>query len=148
LRGSRTWLLEGIKLHHTTWGDLRYPDSERIDYNMIITKENVQHIGQLLAGGKILAVGEYRTMKTRELKFTDEGSSQQKIRKIVEHGIEVGDQQITVVEWLADDANLEAVKPPVPKGEAVVVEVGSFSKKYGITATSIKSLASMGGKLT
>lgn len=142
-----TWESEGVILHRTRRGTQDIPGAEYRDYTMNVTKENVLHIGQLLASGKILAVGEYRTMKTRELRFTDETTKQTKLRKIVEHGIEVGDLQLTVTEWLPDDADISNVKRPAEKGEPVCVEVSQFSKKYGITAASIKSLASMNGKL-
>jgi len=48
---------------------------------------------------------------------------------------------------LPDDADLKAVKPSVLKGDPCVVEIDGFSKKYGITAKSIRSLASFNGKL-
>jgi len=118
---------------------------------MNITKENIQHIATLVAGGSILAVAEYRTCSARKLEFAEEkkgvATGKQVTRKIVEHGVELGNEQVTVSEWLPDDADISAVKAPAAKGEPVLVEVGQFSRKYGITCKSIRSLASFNGKL-
>lgn len=140
------WQLDGELLRErilrADWtGD---PDEVHI---MNITKENILHIGQLLSQGVILGVGEYRTCTTRTLTFTNEKTEKKETRKIVEHGLEFGNDQITVSEWLPDDADLSNVKPPVNKGDPVVVEIASFSPKFGITAKSIKSVASFNGKL-
>lgn len=147
-RGKRTWKIAGQQVAAQCIHPRRFEESDYRDYDMNITKENILHIGQLLAGGKILAVGEYRTMTARELQFTDKDTQQKKTRKLVEHGIEVGDKQLSVTEWLPDDANLSAVKRPCEKGEPVVVEVSGFSRQWGITAESVKSLASFNGKLS
>lgn len=140
------WQLDGViiaeRILRPDW-----PGDEAEVHTMKLTKENVQHIGVLLSEGVILGVGEYRTCTTRELKFKDEKSDKEVVRKIVEHGLEFGNEQITVSEWLPDGANLADVKPPVQKGEPVVVQIQSFSPKYGITAKSIKSVASFNGAL-
>jgi len=147
-RKSVSWFLDGQLVSRRVITADPIPDAEYRDIEMNITKENIMHIGQLLAGCKILAVGEYRTMTARELNFTDKETQQKKTRKLIEHGIEVGDQQLNVTEWLPDDATLSAVKRPCEKGEPVVVEVSGFSRQWGITAASVKSLASFNGKLS
>lgn len=117
--------------------------------DMNITKENAAHLAGLLANGTILAVGEYRTCKAREMRFQDEKTEKLKVRKLVEHGIELGmSEQITVTEWLPDDADINNVKPSCAKGEPCVVVIDGFSKKYGITAKSISPLANFNGKLS
>lgn len=119
---------------------------------MNITQENIKHIATLVAQGTILCVAEYRTCSARTMEFDEvkKGlpTGKRIVRKLVEHGIETGSEQMTVTEWLPDDADLSAVKPPAAKGEAVLIEVGGFSVKYGITCKSIRSLANFNGKLT
>jgi len=146
-RARRDWIIDGhIVVTHCFHNPPR-SGPDYLEYKMNITKENVLHLGQLLASGNILAVGEYRTCKARKLDFKDKDTGEQKSRKIVEHGIEVGEKQLTVTEWLPDTADISTVKSPVQKGEPVVVEVSGFSRQYGITAASVKSLASFNGKL-
>lgn len=151
LTKGKRFLLEGV----TLWQRRpRFPIAGAPEsYNdMNITKENAQHLTALLARGSILAVGEYRTCTAREMRFTDEDSGKEKVRKLVEHGIELGDEtkseQVTCTEWLADTADINSVKPPHAKGTPVVVEIDAMSKKYGITVRSIRGLDSFGGKLT
>lgn len=123
-------------------------------HTMKITKENTAHLAELLAKGSILAVAEYRIHTAREMTFeerdkkTGQKTGKVQKRKLVEHGVEVGNEQITVTEWLPDDANISDVKPLCQKGEPCVVEISGFSKQYGITAKSIKPLANFDGKLS
>jgi len=146
-RRKRTWLFADTELATQRFQGHDWPESETVSYTMKVTQENLLHVASLLAKGNILALGEYRTCQVRELKFTDKDSKAQKVRKIVEHGIEVGDAQITVSTWLPDDADITKYQKPAEKGDPVVVEVEGFNKQYGITAKSIRTLSSMGGKL-
>lgn len=146
-RRSVSWFVDGQKVSTRVLVAEPLPGAEYRDHEMNITKENGLHLVNLLASGSMLAVGEYRTCTARVLNFKDEDTGKEKSRKLVEHGIEVGDSQMTVTEWLPDTADIATVKPPVTKGEPCVVEIDAFSKKYGITAKSIKSLASFNGKL-
>jgi len=147
LRTEKRWAvcgeITGKKLPNHLW-----PGEPLLIKTMNITKENAQHLTTLLANGTILAVGEYRTCKAREMKFRDEKTEKEKVRKLVEHGIELGlSEQITVTEWLPDDADLANVKPVCVKGDPCVVVIDGFSKKYGITAKSISPLSNFNGKL-
>lgn len=150
-RGDVIWALDGETIFARRNGPSRIPGADYCDITMNITKENAAHLVSLLAAGNMLVVGEYRTMSAREMRFTDEDSGKEKVRKLVEHGIEIGDEkkteQITVTEWLPDTADIANVKASVAKGEPVVIEIDAFSRKYGVTARSIRSLASFGGKL-
>jgi len=147
LRSVTRWTLDGKimreKLLRPDWNG----DESEI-HTMNITKENGLHLVELLSKGSLLGLGEYRTCTTRKLAFVNEKTEKKEVRKIVEHGLEFGNDQITVSEWLPDDADLSTVKPPAAKGEAVVVEIQNFSPKYGITAKSIRSLANFNGKLS
>lgn len=146
----KRWLLDGEIISQR----FVRPDWDGDDngvQNMNVTKENIQHIAQLVAGGAILAMGEYRTCAARKLEFDEvkKGvpTGKRVSRKMVEHGVELGNEQMTVSEWLPDDADLDAVKPPAAKGEPVLIEIGQFSRQFGITAKSIRSMASFNGKL-
>lgn len=148
----KRWTLDGVILHERLVRNDWNGDKTEIQ-TMNITKENLAHIAQCIASGAILAVAEYRTCSVRKLEFAEEDkkgnlTGKKVTRKIVEHGVELGSEQITVSEWLPDDADITQVKGPAQKGEAVLVEVAGFSKRYGITAKSIRSLANFNGKLS
>lgn len=149
LRLGKRWTVDGIIVAEF----LERPNStnDLPWHYMNITKENTLQIAQLVAQGNILCVAEYRTCSARKLEFEEEkkgvATGKQVVRKIVEHGVEVGNEQITVSEWLADDADIAAVKAPAAKGEPVLIVISQFSKKYGITAKSIHSLSNFNGKL-
>lgn len=148
LRVVTQWEIPGTGIiHKRVLRELRDLQEPGAIHTMKITQENLLHIARLFAQGNMLAVGEYRTCKARELKFTDD-DKKEVVRKIVEHGIEIGEKQVTVTEWLPDTTDLASVKPPTDKGEPVVIEVDSFHKRFGITAKSIKPVSSMNGKLT
>jgi len=121
-------------------------------HTMNITKENLAHLATLVAGGSIIAVAEYRTCAGRNLIFDEQKkgvpTGRKVQRKLIEHGVEIGTEQITVSEWLPDDADMSNLKPPAAKGELVVVEIGQFSRQYGITAKSVKNLSNFNGKLS
>lgn len=122
-------------------------------HEMNITKDQALKMGELLASGAMLALAEYRTCEARQMTFdeenkkTGEKTGKKVTRKLVEHGVEVGNQQVTVTEWLPDDSELSAVKAPAAKGEAVVVEIDGFSKRFGITAKSLKPIGLFAGKI-
>lgn len=147
----KRWTLDGVTIAEKILRPDWTGDESEVQI-MNITKENLAHIAQCIAAGSILAVAEYRTCSARKLEFAEEDkkgnlTGKQVVRKIVEHGVEIGNEQVTVTEWLPDDADIEKVKAPADKGEAVLVEVGQFSKRYGITAKSIRSLANFKGTL-
>lgn len=146
LRSVTRWTLDGELLREYLLRSDWNGDPAEI-HTMNITKENLLHIANVIATGAIIGVGEYRTCTARKLEFVKEGSDKKETRKLVEHGVEFGNEQVTVSEWLADDADLAAVKPAMNKGEACIIEIQNFSPKYGITAKSIKSIASFNGKL-
>lgn len=147
----KRWTLDGQtiveKLLRPDWNG----DKAEIQI-MNITKENVHHIATLVANGAILAIAEYRTCKGRTIEFDEKKkgvpTGKRLERKMVEHGVEIGTEQITVSQWLPDDADLEKIVAPAGKGEPVLVEIEQFSRQYGITAKSIRSLANFNGKLT
>jgi len=154
LISCKRWTLDGLILREI----LLRPDWNG-DLNelqiMNITKENVQQIAGLISTGAILCVGEYRLCTARSLTFdekdkkTGNPTGRKLTRKMIEHGVEVGSpvEQVTVTEWLPDDADLSAVKAPCAKGEPVLIEIASFSRQFGITAKSLHSLANFNGKL-
>jgi hypothetical protein len=147
---DKIWQIDGQIIVHKR---ANYPATPELPpIQMKITNENAMHLTRLLANGQILAVGEYRTCVARELKFTDDDTGKQKVRKLVEHGIELGDdvrsEQITCTEWLPDGTDIATVKQAFPKGTPVVVEIDGMSRKFGITAKSIRDLASFNGKLS
>jgi len=148
------WTYEGETIAEKLLRPYKDPTEPNKIHTMNVTKENLLHLAGLLAGGAILALAEYRTCEGREMTFdeenrkTGEKTGKKVTRKLVEHGVEIGSQQITVTEWLPDTADLKDIKAPAAKGEAVVVEIDGFSKRYGITAKSIKSIATFGGKLS
>lgn len=154
LRSVTRWQYDGVTIAEK----LLRPDWNPADLNgihtMNITKENLLQLATLLAGGAILAVAEYRTCTARKMEFAEEnkktGEKTGKMitRKLVEHGVEVGNEQITVTEWLPDDADIATYKTSCSKGEPCVVEISGFSRQYGITAKSIRSMSNFNGKLT
>jgi hypothetical protein len=147
----KRWNLDGVtiaeKILRPDWNG----DETEIQ-NMTITKENITHIASLVAGGAIMCVGEYRTCTARKLVFDEQKkgvpTGRKVERKMVEHGIERGNEQLTVTEWLPDDADITTYKTTLQKGEPVLVEVSQFSRQFGITCSSIRSLASFNGKLS
>lgn len=147
LRSVTRWTLDGViiaeRLLRPDWNG----DPGEV-HTMNLTKENLLHIANILSTGALLGVGEYRTCTTRKLEFVNEKTDKKETRKIVEHGVEFGNEQVTVSEWLPDDADLAAVKPAMNKGDACVVEIQNFSPRFGITAKSIKSIATFNGKLS
>jgi len=149
----KRWTLDGQILHETLLRPDWNGDESEIQ-TMNITKENVQHIATLIASGAILCVAEYRLCATRELVFDEQKkgvpTGRKITRKIVEHSVETGNptEQITVSEWMSDDCDLKTVKAPAAKGEPVLIEIAQFSKQFGITAKSIRSLANFNGKLS
>lgn len=146
----KRWLLDGVIISERILRPDWDGNPQEIQ-NMKVTKENMEHIASLIVGGSIMCLAEYRTCSVRKLEFAEEKkgvlTGKQVVRKIVEHGVEVGSEQITVSEWLPDDADITAVKPPAEKGEPVLIEIAQFSRKYGITAKSIRNLANLGGNL-
>lgn len=126
------------------------PNVAPIIKQMKLTNENTQQVMALLLKGKILCVGEYRRTDVREIRVTAQGATgARSTRVIVEHTVELGDggQSVKCSEWLPDGADKSQVKAPAARGEPVLVEVESMSRQYGVNASSIRSLASMGGKL-
>jgi len=150
LVSCKRWNLDGVTIAEKILRPDWTCDPREIQI-MNITKENIQHIAQLVSAGAILCVGEYRTCTARKMVFDEQKkgvpTGRKVERKLVEHGIERGNEQLTVTEWLPDDADITAYKTNLQKGEPVLVEVSQFSRQYGITCTSIRSLASFNGKL-
>lgn len=142
------WTYEGKTIAEKLLRPYMDSNSPHIIHQMNLTKENLLSLAQTLAAGAILAVAEYRTCQGRSMTFDEEDkktgvkTGKRITRKLVEHGVEIGSEQITVTEWLPDDADEKNVKAPVAKGEAVVIEIDGFSKRWGITAKSIKPVAS------
>jgi len=153
LTTHKIWCFDGQPIVEYNIRPNDAPD-QRIEYKMNITKDNMLGVAQLLATGAILAIAEYRTCETREMTFNEENkktgqpTGKKITRKLVEHGVEVGSKQITVTQWLPDDADLKAVKSPANKGEPVVIEIEGFSKQWGITASSIKPIGLFAGKVS
>lgn len=155
----KRWLIDGQivgqRLVRPDWNG-----NEAEVQNMNITKENAAHIAALVVSGHILCVAEYRTCQAREIEFDEKvkgiPTGKRKTRKLVEHGVErevkegdtVKTEQLTVTTWLPEDANINAVKPAAAKGEPVVIAIDALSGQWGITASSIHSLANFNGKLS
>lgn len=141
-------LWDGEKIGHYRRYHSELPEGVETYTNIMnLTKENIAHIGVLIGKGAIICVGEYRTCKGREIITSDKRTGKEKVLKMAEHGIEVGDSQISCSQWLAPDADIKAIKPAANKGEAVCVVIEGLTREYGITATSIHPLSSMSGKL-
>jgi len=141
---------DGVKVGHFRRYQSPVPEGALTYTNIMnLTKENIAHIGALIGSGAIICVGEYRTCKGREMVTADKRNiGKEKILKLVEHGIEVGDSQITCSMWLPQDADIKNVKPAAQKGEPVCVVVEQVSREYGITATSIHPLTNLAGKVS
>lgn len=150
----KRWTLDGQTIGERIVRPADYDNGFRNVHIMNITKETLGHIANCIASGAILAVAEYRTCTVRKIEFAEEDkkgnlTGKQVVRKLCEHGVELGNEQITVSQWLPDtfDLDKDKVTPPADKGQPVLVEVDQFSKRYGITAKSIRSLANFDGKL-
>lgn len=116
---------------------------------MKITKNVLETVARMIGDGKFVVVAEYRGLTVRTLEFDEVkkgiATGRRVVRKIVEHAVEIGAQQVKCSVWLPDDADPKSVVAPADKGEFVLVEIASMSAKYGISATSIVKLDNVGG---
>jgi len=106
-----------------------------------------KEIVSLVAAGKLVTLGEYRTCSVREIKFTDKKTEQEVSKNIIEHGFEFGSgttsSQVSVSEFLPDGADTKSVKPPADKGDICILVVSKVSQQYGYSAESIRPIKSL-----
>jgi len=57
-------------------------------------------------------------------------------RAIIKHGLELGDTQASVTEWVPDGTKVEDLKPVHKKGDKVVFEVEGAKEVQGFSVLS------------
>lgn len=87
-------------------------------------------IKRVLAGEPLIVV-EYRSFKIDAIRYRDKQTQQTVARNIVKHGIEMGDAQVSVTEWLPDGTDLKTVNPAFAKGEKCVLKLRGMEPQQG-----------------
>jgi len=140
----------------TGWVEWRFPDSVTVRHAlrsdalptdpvhiMEIKASALKLINEMLIKGARIGVGEYRGTQVREVNVDDWKTKQSTTKIIAEHTVEFGGEAVKVGQWLPPGSSKDKVIAPAQKGEAVLVEIESETRKYGISAKSIRTLASL-----
>jgi len=84
--------------------------------------------------GVPVVVVEYRSFKIETIRYTDKKTGSAVSKPMIKHGIEMGDQQATITEWLPDGAVLTDVKPHFKKGDKCILKIQGVEQIQGFAS--------------
>lgn len=86
---------------------------------------------KLLEAGYIGFIAEYRAGFAREIPYVSKQTGKSMVMKKIEHTVEVNGQSVLLSERVKDDVDLSKWTQPVPKGQACLVKLSSFTNDMG-----------------
>jgi len=86
--------------------------------------------------GKPLVIVEYRSFKEDTIRYRDKKTGNTIERIIIKHAVEMGANQVSVTEWLPDDAKPGMAKPPFTKGQRVILELEGMEREQAFYKAS------------
>jgi len=89
---------------------------------------------KLALSGKPVVLVEYRSFKEETLRYRVKAgptAGQAVTRLILKHSVEMGETQVSVSEWLPDDAKPGVAQPPFKKSQMAVLELKGMTQEQG-----------------
>jgi len=84
--------------------------------------------------GSPVVVVEYRSFKIETIRYTDKKTGSAVQKPMIKHGIEMGEQQATITEWLPDGVILTDVRPNFKKGDKCVLTIQGVEQVQGFAS--------------
>jgi len=81
--------------------------------------------------GKPVVLVEYRSFKPDKISYRDKKTGQAIEQLIVKHGVEMGELQVQVAEWMPQGTTEAQVKPPFAKGAKAVLLIEGMTQEQG-----------------
>lgn len=82
--------------------------------------------------GKPAIVVEYRQFKMEPITYRDTKSGAMVTKDTVAHGVEAGDLQVRVSEWIPDGVDAKTLKPAFEKGTKCILVIKSLNTDKGV----------------
>jgi hypothetical protein len=112
-------------------------DQPDVIRNMEIKPVQAKDVLSKLAGGEIVAVGEFRGVQVRTQKMEDAKTKQFVDRVLIESSVELGGMSRTVTEWTNPGTKESDVKlPTLNRGDVVLVLIETIKWYKGSKAIS------------